>query len=66
MAVLNTKQFCSLFGISKRTLHRYMEEGMPYLQIVPRGKLFFNLQQVMPWMQKRNDSYRKYLRKKGD
>lgn len=50
---LSTKDLCNFLGISLRTLFRYIEEGLPKIQVYEGVKLFFDREQVESWLKNR-------------
>lgn len=51
---LTIEQVAALLGCSAWTVRqRYLRQGLPYLQARPRGKLVFFREQVIGWIEKR-------------
>jgi AraC-like DNA-binding protein len=51
---LTIDEVANLLGCSPWTVRqRYLRQGIPYLQARPRGKIVFFREQVVAWIQKR-------------
>ena len=62
--IIGSNEVCEMLHISKETLRVYMRNyGLPYTQIVPRGKLTFDRMKVIKWWEKFSHPYEKYLRR---
>jgi predicted DNA-binding transcriptional regulator AlpA len=50
---LSANQVCALLHITRRTLTAWIQAGLPVHQIVPRGRLFFDSDEVDAWIMSR-------------
>jgi len=51
--IITSEEAAKLLSISKRTLQRWInEEGLPYIQLKERGKLLFNEEELLAWLDK--------------
>jgi len=53
---LSTKELMALLGISRSTIYRLMEDGLPYLKV--RGQNRFPKEEVIEWFKERDESER--------
>ena len=54
--IYSTAEICEIFGISRMTLSRYINVGLPRLKAGEgrsKRKNFFDLEEVKEWMEKR-------------
>lgn len=47
---LTVKEACDLFKVSERTLERWRQIGMPYIQVTKRGRVLFRKDQLLSWV----------------
>ena len=64
LEILDLKECADLLKVSTRTVHVYMKLGLPYVQIVPKGKLTFEKDRVIHWWQKYSHPYEKLIRRR--
>mgnify|MGYP000730307534 CR=1 FL=1 len=50
---LSTKELMALFGISRSTIHRMMEEGLPCLKVGHQNR--FPKEEVIEWLKERDE-----------
>lgn len=50
--LITTKELCDYLNLSRTTIERYREEGMPYKIIGPRN-VRFEKSKVLEWLEKR-------------
>ena len=51
---LTVDEVCELLGVQKPTLYRYMNDlGMPFHQVVRRGKRYFVASEIEEWVMSR-------------
>ena len=57
MELLTLKEACVVFKMSRMTLYRRMQEGLPYIQFTPRGQILFDRKKVEAWIGKHSFPY---------
>lgn len=55
MDSVSIRVVASRLGCSARTIHRYMEKGMPYLQARKGCQVRFSLADVVAWLLKQGE-----------
>ncbi|MCD6371515.1 MAG: helix-turn-helix domain-containing protein [Candidatus Aenigmarchaeota archaeon] len=63
MEILTIRETANLLKVSPRTIRRYMELGLPYVQVVKGGRITFEKNQVLKWWLKFSHPYSKFLRR---
>jgi len=54
MTLLQLPEACAFLNVSRRTLIRYINEcNLPYIQVRKRGKLMFNKDRLIKWLERR-------------
>lgn len=48
--ILNGKELRKQLGISTTVQYQLLKAGMPYLQISPNGRKYYNLESVEQWL----------------
>lgn len=51
--ILNATQLCSHLGISYAYLNQLIKQGCPYHQLVPNGRKYYLLPEVIRWVESR-------------
>ncbi len=47
---LSVKEACDLLKVSSRTLERWRQVGMPYIQVTKRGRVLFDKEEILSWL----------------
>jgi predicted site-specific integrase-resolvase len=64
MKLMSLKECHEFLGVSESTLRRYMKAGLPYNQIVKRGRVLFNRDEVIKWISKFRIPHLKLLKRR--
>ena len=51
--ILNATQLCNKLGISYPYLNRLVKQGCPFHQLVPNGRRYYLLPEVIKWIETR-------------
>ena len=55
MEILTTKEACTFLKVSDSTLRRWIEEGLPHIQVKKRGKLLFSKKKLYDWLEENSE-----------
>jgi len=55
MEILTTKEACTFLKVSDRTLRRWIEEGLPHIQVKKGGKLLFFKKKLYEWLEENSE-----------
>ena len=55
MEILTTKEASAFLKVSDRTLRRWIEYGLPHIQITKGGKLLFFKKKLLDWLEENQE-----------
>ena len=64
MDLLTFDQCCAYLGVSKKTIYNYINEGMPYMRPLGKGKKFFDKGKIDMWLLRYELPHNKLVRRK--
>jgi len=55
MEILTTKEAYTFLKVSDSTLRRWIEEGLPHIQVKKGGKLLFSKKKLLDWLEENSE-----------